>query len=552
MRKTALSFICILTLLFSVTSFCVSAQTVTKGGLKAELELSSDEISAKEELNVILTVKNVTSKKIKDIRAEVLIPDGFSIVSGKNSKKQFDLNSGKEKTVELTLKYDPSKPETSATASTSGNKTTTANKTTTTNKPSSSVNNNPQTFDAGAAVPIAVLVVSAAAIAAIVIKSKYRFNGVISLFVCVVLVGSLVLPICVSADSSVKEISLSESFKHNGKTKKVKATVSIGKSDDTSETSGDTTDTDKESTSAPEESKDTESVKPDETTKIPDTTKLPDTEDTTQRLPETTEKEPETTEPAVVAADYSVKVTSLTGKAFAGIGVNVYTDASMSELVSALNTDEQGSVSFVAKESSKYVVVLSGVPEVFNTEAYYPLSVGYNDIVLDSVLAELDTLDGASFKLGDVFCEYTFTDCNGNSHTVSDILMEKDALVLNFWFLNCLPCKKEFPFMQQAYLDYADELEIVAVNPVDGTDSSISAFANENSLTFPMAVGDFNWQPAMKISGYPTTVVVNRYGVIAMIHTGSITNRETFDTFFEYFTSSDYAGEIINGVSDIK
>ncbi len=87
MRKTALSLLCILTLLFSVTSFCVSAQTVTKDGLKAELELSSDEISSNEELNVILTVKNVTSKKIKDIRAEVLIPDGFSIVSGKNSKK---------------------------------------------------------------------------------------------------------------------------------------------------------------------------------------------------------------------------------------------------------------------------------------------------------------------------------------------------------------------------------------------------------------------------------------------------------------------------------
>lgn len=546
MKKILLSLICILSLLLSFTSFSVSAETVTKDGLKAELTLSSDELSAKEELHVCLTVKNVTSKKIKDIRAEVLIPDGFSIVSGKNTQKQFDLNSGKEKNIELTLKYDPSKPVTSATASTSGNKTTTANKTTTTNKPSSSVNNNPQTFDIGAIIPIAVLVLSVIAIAAIVIKSKYHFNGLISLFVCIAFVGSLVLPICVSANSSDKEFSLSESFKYNGKVKSVKAVISVGKSIDTSTAPDDTSDTDNESVSNTEGSKDTETVKPDETTK------LPDTEDTTQRLPETTEKEPETTEPVVVTAEYSINVTSITGKPFSGIGVNVYTDGTMSELVCTLNADGQGIVSFIAEESSKYVAVLSGIPEIFDVKAYYPLSVGQNNIVLDSVLPELDSLDGASFKLGDLICDYTFTDCNGNDHTVSDILMEKDALVLNFWFLNCQPCKKEFPFMQQAYLDYADKLEIVAVNPVDGTDSSISAFANENSLTFPMAVGEFYWQPAMNISGYPTTVVINRYGVIAMTHRGSITNKETFDTFFEYFTSSDYAGEIINGISDIK
>ena len=545
MRKI-ISLLCILTVLLSLTSFYVSAKTVTKDGLKAELVLSSDEISGDKEFQARLTVKNVTSKKIKNIYAEIIIPDGFSVVTGKNLQKQFDLDSGKEKTVELTLKYDPSKPGSSVAPSTSGNKTTTANKTTVTNKPSSSANHNPQTFDAGTVVPVAVLILSVIAIAAIVIKSKYRFSGFISLFVCIMLVGNLILPICVSADSSDKSFSLSESFKHNGKSKTVKAIVSVGKPVETSTTADSTSDTDKESVSTTEESQNTETVKPNETTK------LPDTEDTTQRVPETTEKEPETTVPPVVTAEYSVNVASATGKLFSGIGVNVYTDSSMSEIVCTLNTDEQGSVSFVAEKSDDYVVALSGIPEILDVKEYYPLGVGLNDIVLDSVLHELDSLDGASFKLGDYICDYTFTDCNGNSHTISDILMEKDALVLNFWFLNCLPCKKEFPFMQQAYLDYADDLEIIAVNPVDGTNSTISAFSNENSLTFPMAVGEFYWQPAMKIKGYPTTVVVNRYGVISMIHTGSITNKETFVTFFEYFTSPDYNGEIINGVSDIK
>ena len=548
MRKIV-SFLFVLTLLFNLTAVFVSAQTVTKDGLKAELVLSDDELSADKELDVRLTVKNVTKKKIKNIRAEILIPDGFSVVSGKNPQNPFDLASGKEKTVKITLKYDPSKPETTVPASTAGNNTTTANKTTTTVKPSS-VNNNPQTFDAGTAVPVAVLILSVAAIVLIVVKSKYRINGIISFFVCFILVGSLLLPICVSADSSGKQITLSESFKYNGKNKTVKAVVSIGENTEASSTvSADTTvnkgNTNNESTADTEDSKDTESIKPE------DTTKLPDTDETSRPLPETTQKEPETTAPVVVTAEYSINVTSITGKPFSGIGVNVYTDGTMSELVCTLNADGQGSVSFIAEESSKYVAVISDIPEIFDVKAYYPLSVGQNNIVLDSVLPELDSLDGASFKLGDLICDYTFTDCNGNDHTVSDILMEKDALVLNFWFLNCQPCKKEFPFMQQAYLDYADKLEIIAVNPVDGTDSSIAAFADENSLTFPMAVGEFYWQPAMDISGYPTTVVINRNGVIAMMHKGSITKKETFTTFFEYFTSPDYAGEIINGISDI-
>lgn len=161
------------------------------------------------------------------------------------------------------------------------------------------------------------------------------------------------------------------------------------------------------------------------------------------------------------------------------------------------------------------------------------------------------SLEQASLLEGSVMCDYTFTDINGNSYTISQLLSEKKAVVLNFWFINCGPCRMEFPYLNEAYNAYKDELEVIAVDCVGDSKEDITAFAREFGLTFPVAEGDPLWQQAMHIQGYPTTVVIDRFGKIALKHTGYLSSTEAFEEIFELFTADDYSSSSVENLDII-
>lgn len=161
-------------------------------------------------------------------------------------------------------------------------------------------------------------------------------------------------------------------------------------------------------------------------------------------------------------------------------------------------------------------------------------------------------LSSSSYKLGDYMGDYTVTDINGNTHTFSDILKDKKAVVLNFWFINCGPCQMEFPYLQTAADTYSDDIAVIAINPVDSKTASIEKYAKQNELTIPMAVGDEAWVTAFGLQGFPTTVVIDRYGSIAFMHTGAVTEDGVFEKIFEFFTADGYKQTTVNSINDIK
>lgn len=163
-----------------------------------------------------------------------------------------------------------------------------------------------------------------------------------------------------------------------------------------------------------------------------------------------------------------------------------------------------------------------------------------------------DELEGVTFKRGDVFADMSVTTPEGKTYKISEILKEKKAVVLNFWYINCGPCQMEFPYMQDAYENYQDSIEILAVNPYDGTDETVSEFQKKYELTFPMAVIDEDWAQYLEIQAYPTTIVIDRYGIVSFKHTGMITEVEEFNKLFQFFTAEDYEQTVIRNISDIE
>jgi len=248
---------------------------------------------------------------------------------------------------------------------------------------------------------------------------------------------------------------------------------------------------------------------------------------------------------------YTVEVKTDNGKPFEEVEVRVYTDTTKNDIVAVGKTDENGMFSFESKDSIGSVIYLEGIPMGYNLEESYEIAAKDTQIVLSAQLLSEDALEGVTFQLGDVFADMSVTTPDGKTCTISDILREKRAVVLNFWYLGCQPCRMEFPYLQTAYDSYKDVLEVIAINPMDGTDDTIAAFAQENGLTFPMAVCDAKWTEHISVAAYPTTVVIDRYGTIGYVHAGGMEEAD-FMKLFEFFTAEDYEQTTIRRLSDIQ
>lgn len=164
--------------------------------------------------------------------------------------------------------------------------------------------------------------------------------------------------------------------------------------------------------------------------------------------------------------------------------------------------------------------------------------------------AQTQTMASTFPGLGGVMPEMTVTTSEGETLTLSEILDEKKLVVLNFWFADCVWCRKEFPVMELAYQRYQQDVEIIALNPVDPVDA-VEVFRKNGALSFPMAVCPRSWTVEMGIRGYPTSVFIDRDGVVCLIHAGAITSSETFYDIFEVFTGDDYQRKIYRSIDEL-
>ena len=155
-------------------------------------------------------------------------------------------------------------------------------------------------------------------------------------------------------------------------------------------------------------------------------------------------------------------------------------------------------------------------------------------------------LRGVSYVTGSVMHDFTVTTTDGKAFTLSEVLKEKKAVLINFWYVECYWCQYEFPYLQAAYEEYQDDIAVIALNPFTDfyTLNEITQFKEYFGLTFDVAFDDIGLASAFSVDGYPTSVLIDRYGVVTLIHEGAITESGVFEELFAYYTADDYVQEI--------
>lgn len=251
------------------------------------------------------------------------------------------------------------------------------------------------------------------------------------------------------------------------------------------------------------------------------------------------------------AVSYSVNVKSIGGMPLEAVEVYVYAANDMNDMKGFAETDAEGNAEFKLPQGGDYAIVVSGAPKGYAVEESYSFSGSTANITLTSSLIMDESLSGASLGLGDVMYDFSAVDSDGNTVTLADMLAEKEMVLINFFFTTCGPCANEFPYMEEAYQMYKDKVGVIALDPLDDA-ATVATYQKSMGLTFPMASVQAAWSQTFGITGYPTSIIVDRYGVICMMEVGGLTSLRPFTSMFEHFTGDDYEQKICyNGVSDV-
>jgi cytochrome c biogenesis protein CcmG/thiol:disulfide interchange protein DsbE len=126
------------------------------------------------------------------------------------------------------------------------------------------------------------------------------------------------------------------------------------------------------------------------------------------------------------------------------------------------------------------------------------------------------TLDGASFDLAS--------------------LAGKPVLI-NFWGPSCVPCRDEFPFLEQVLKAHvAEGLTVVGVLTDDPPDEA-RAFVTKYGADWVTVIDpDKTIKTAYRVTARPQTYFVDRTGVIRSIQVGQLTDAD-FDRQFSRIAS---------------
>ncbi len=257
---------------------------------------------------------------------------------------------------------------------------------------------------------------------------------------------------------------------------------------------------------------------------------------------------------------YTVSIQSLGGIKFSDVQCYIYDKDE--NIVQKKRTNANGIVSFELPVSDGYKVeVESGdIPDGYKVNDFYDF-VGSSAVI---TLASAPISEGeppAKYSLGDIIYDYSFETIDGVTLKISDILKEKNMVMLNFWFTTCGPCASEFPLMASAYEKYKDKIEIIAINDHPDPDENLSAVKNYTyedkdgqyvKLPFPtVKYYGTDLKDALGFNGWPTSVIIDRYGMISIIESGSIANEKFFTNAFEYYTKEGYKQTTHDYIEDL-
>lgn len=127
-----------------------------------------------------------------------------------------------------------------------------------------------------------------------------------------------------------------------------------------------------------------------------------------------------------------------------------------------------------------------------------------------------------SFVEGNDFKGFKVTDINGNKIDLREA--KGKVVVLNFWFINCPPCRQEIPQLNELVAEYKDNPDVIFLAIATDEKYELKKFLKENPYDYHIIDGGGYLASKFAVRLYPTHAVIDKEGKIKFSTVGLAQN----------------------------
>ena len=129
------------------------------------------------------------------------------------------------------------------------------------------------------------------------------------------------------------------------------------------------------------------------------------------------------------------------------------------------------------------------------------------------------SLNASAVGLQEIAPDFTLKSLDGSNLRLEEY--RGQVVLINFWASWCGPCRQEMPLLDRLHHRYEDTgFAVLGVN-VEGEVAPAQEIVDKTNVTFPILIDESQRVSEMyNLQAMPSTVVIDRDGVVRYIHLG--------------------------------
>lgn len=126
--------------------------------------------------------------------------------------------------------------------------------------------------------------------------------------------------------------------------------------------------------------------------------------------------------------------------------------------------------------------------------------------------------------VGQTYPPFGFT---RSDKVVTNTNLQGKVVLINFWFESCLPCMAEMEALNQLYDSLKTNKDFEFLSIAKEKEDAVKRVRKRFALTFPViCTTEVECKRLNFGSGYPTSIILDKTGVIRYIHVGGYTDKD--------------------------